>query len=617
MTVRWRAAAYSAVGVAAVLLTASGAARAQAPEQRNIIIFIWDGLRPDSITAKDTPNLYAMKEAGVEFTDNHSTYPTFTMMNAASFATGSFGGTTGYYGNTLWQPGASGDDSAGKPFDFQQPVFTEDYAILTDLTKFLKGDLFMVETLFEAAQKAGLSTATIGKSGAAFIQDYKRGGMMLDERTVLPLSLAKELQAAGIPLPASTPSAFAPGELTLAADNGSPTTFGLPKRMKDGITFDASDASGSPYKAALQYMFDAYVNYILPKKQPKLSVVWIRDPDTTQHAYGVGSPNALDGLRSNDRMLGQLRGKLQELGMEQSTDIIVVSDHAHSNVSGSQSLFPLRAIKDGEVGPIDPAGYSVSGLVRLADLLHRAGFTVFDGIGCGYLPVSLGIKADGTPVYPTLTDTDGKLCGKAGQKYNVPAFKVPENVPPKSIVIAVNGGSDYLYVPDRDSETVHKAVAFLQTLGAMGSIFVDSRYGDVAGTMPMNLVKIENAAGRNPDIMVSYDYDENATIGGVKGTEYSGSLLNNPYRGMHGSFSPIDVHNTLIALGPDFREGLKDELPTGNVDVAPTIASIFGLNLPHADGRRCSKRCATGHRCTISRWFPARSGRNGRSPALP
>jgi hypothetical protein len=78
--------------------------------------------------------------------------------------------------------------------------------------------------------------------------------------------------------------------------------------------------------------------------------------------------------------------------------------------------------------------------VRLADLLHRAGFSVFDGIGCSYLPVSFGIKADGAPVYPTLTDTDGKLCGKEGQKYNVVGFKVPEKLPPKSIVMAVNGG---------------------------------------------------------------------------------------------------------------------------------------------------------------------------------
>ncbi|MBV8848481.1 MAG: alkaline phosphatase family protein [Methylobacteriaceae bacterium] len=585
MKSRWLPATCGALAAIAAFFGSIPSTLAQTPEQRRVIIFVWDGLRPDSVTPQDTPNLFAMKEAGVEFTDNHSTYPTFTMMNAASFATGSFGGTTGYFGNTLWSPGASGNDSTGKPFDFQQPVFTEDYAILNDLTAFLKGDLLMVETLFEEAQKAGLATVTIGKTGAAFIQDYKRGGMMLDERTVLPLSLAKELQQAGIPLPETTPFAFAPGEITLAPKNGSPTKFGQPKRLKDGVTFDPTDTAGSPYKAVLQYMFDTYVNYILPKKQPRLSVVWIRDPDTTQHACGVGSANARDALKSTDGMLGQLRAKLRELNQAESTDIIVVSDHGHSNVSGSQALFPLRAVRDGEIGAADPSGYSVSGLLRLADLMQRAGFTVFDGSGCAYLPVSLGIKSDGTPVYPTMTDADGKMCGKEGQKYNIGSFKVPEKLPPKSIVIAVNGGSDYLYVPDRDSETLHKAVAFLQTLGAMGSIFVDSRYGDVPGTMPMNLVKIENTAGRNPDIMVSYDYDENATIGGVKGTEYSGSLLNNPYRGMHGSFSPIDVHNTLIALGPDFREGVKDELPTGNVDVAPTVASILGLSLPRADGR--------------------------------
>src|SRR4051794_5047112 len=59
-----------------------------APQQRGVIIFVWDGMRPDSITAADTPNLLALKQHGVEFSDNHSTYPTFTMMNAASFATG-------------------------------------------------------------------------------------------------------------------------------------------------------------------------------------------------------------------------------------------------------------------------------------------------------------------------------------------------------------------------------------------------------------------------------------------------------------------------------------------------------------------------------------------------
>jgi hypothetical protein len=38
-------------------------------------------------------------------------------------------------------------------------------------------------------------------------------------------------------------------------------------------------------------------------------------------------------------------------------------------------------------------------------------------------------------------------------------------------------------------------------------------------------------------------------------------------------------------MGPDFRENMRDLLPTGNVDVAPTVASILGLKLPQAEGR--------------------------------
>src|SRR5919206_399961 len=253
-------------------------------QERKVIIFVWDGLRPDSINPADTPNLHALREAGVEFTDNHSTYPTFTMMNAASFATGGFPGSTGYYGNTLWQPGAEGKNSAGAPVDFQQPVFSEDYAILADLTRHLKGDLFLIETLFEAAQKAGLTTATIGKTGAAYIQDYKRGGMMLDEKAVLPLAFAKELQDAGFALPAQSPNAFAPGEISLAPGNGDPTHFDPQKRLKDGASSDPTDASGSPFKGALQYMLRVYLDYVLPKKNPRLTVLWLRDPDSTQHA---------------------------------------------------------------------------------------------------------------------------------------------------------------------------------------------------------------------------------------------------------------------------------------------------------------------------------------------
>jgi hypothetical protein len=206
----------------------------------------------------------------------------------------------------------------------------------------------------------------------------------------------------------------------------------------------------------------------------------------------------------------------------------------------------------------------------------------------------MGLKRDGSPVYPALTDRDGSVCGKEGQSYQVPPYKVPAQLPPGALVVAVNGGSDYIYVPDHDPALVRKTVGFLQERAEVGAIFVAGRYGAIPGTMPLAAIHAENAAGRNPDIILSYDFDDGAVIGGTRGTEMAGVLNGNGYRGMHGSFSPRDVHNTLIAAGPDFRSGFKDPLPTGNVDVAPTVAGILGVALPHAQGRALREAMVNG-----------------------
>src|SRR5262249_54270858 len=332
--------------------------------------------RPESIDPADTPNLAHLRDAGVDFTDNHSTYPTFTMTNSASFATGAFPDATDYYGNVIWQPGASGKDAAGKPVDFRQPVFTEDYPIL-DARKQPRSQLLAVETLFAAAQAAGIVTLSVGKNGAAYLHDTGRGGMLIDEKTVLPLALASELQAAGVALPASAPNAYAQGELVLGASNGNPIDFKPVQKLKDGISSDPTDESGSPYKAALAHMVNAYLGHALPSKNPRLTMVWLRDPDTTEHNYGIGTANWHDALKANDRLLGQIIAKLESLGRRDATDVIVVADHGHSNVSGPLDVFPLRAVRSGASGDVDPHGHSASGMVRLADLLRRAGFTAF------------------------------------------------------------------------------------------------------------------------------------------------------------------------------------------------------------------------------------------------
>ena len=561
---------------------------ARAAGARRIIVFVWDGMRPDAISAQDTPNLLALSQRGVYFTDNHATYPTFTMANASSFATGAFPGPIGFYGNSFWAPGAKGSNAKGEQADFQNPIFTEDYAVLRDLDARDDGALLQVPTLLATARRAGLSIALIGKSGPAFLQDYPianhgnpRSAVLLDENTALPLAFAKELQRAGYPLPANSVHTYPAGQLQLRKTNSTPTAPGKLITLKDGVTSDASAAAETTPGPANAWMMRVYLDEVLPRHRPDISVVWLRNPDTTQHQYGVGSPEFHLALQAQDALLGQLEAKLRALGMADHTDLIVVSDHGHSNVAGPRDLFPLRTINDGRVAGIDNAwGYSVSGSVRMADQFSRAGFTAFDGQGCRYVPVMSGIRADGSPLIPTRYDDDGSVCGKPGP-YTTPSYKLPDVLPKGALVLAPNDGTDYIYQPEHDAGVVQRAVRFLQSRDYVATVFVARRYGNLPGTLPAEDVHLENAA-RGPDIIISYAWDANAVIQGFRGTEVG---TTSSERGQHGSFSPIDVHNTLIASGPDFRTRFRDPLPSGNVDLAPTLAALLQLPLPTAQGR--------------------------------
>src|SRR5438045_2322634 len=334
---------------------------------RRIIIFVWDGLRADDVTPENMPNYFALARSGTVFADHHAVYPTFTMMNSASIATGAYPGVHGFYGNVVYAPSAKGRNAKGADIDFSAPAFIEDFGVLEAVRELYQGKLTLVSTMLQAAQAKGLTTAAVGKFGAAFIQDYKRGGIILDEDAAMPLAFAKELQQAGYPLPRNSVNAYEPGALTLAKDNGDPTAPIPIARLKDGQTGDPLDRSGALSRRGFTYLTDLFVNHILPNKKPDLTIFWSKEPDATSHAYGPGTYNSIDATRLNDEILGRIMAKLRELGWENSTDIIITQDHNHSTVSGDVSHYPLRAIADRAIGAPDPHGYAVSGFVRSAE----------------------------------------------------------------------------------------------------------------------------------------------------------------------------------------------------------------------------------------------------------
>lgn len=566
-------------------LTVDVALAASVQRDAHVLLIVWDGLRPDVINEEDTPNLAGLRARGVNFTDHHSTYPTLTMINASSFATGGFPGTHGFYGNWIWAPQVRGRDSSDRAVDFLQPVFTEDYSILQAIDAAQGGRLFTVPTLFEVAASAGLGVAVIGKGGPTFLQNRRATTPFIDDRTALPASFAEALAAAKLPLPKLWSKAYPADLFQSDGQAADPTASSRTPTLKDGVTSDPTATEVAPFVAVNAYHTQILTEYVLPTLRPNLAMLWLRNPDSAEHSFGPGSVPVRQALRANDALLGDVLRRLDELGLGATMNILVVSDHGHSNISGPFEQFPLRAINHGVLGPIDPDGFSVSGEVRSADLLRRAGLMAYDGMREQCNPVMSGIGRDGLNIY-LRKPVDAQFTCKPGIQVTG-EFIVPGRPPVRQpyAVIAPNGGTEYFYVPSHDRGFVAKVVRLLQSRKQYGAIFVDSRrYGNLPGTLPLSAIRLADKEGRNPDVVVSFSFDADARIFGTPGTEYTSGGASG--RGTHGSFSPRDVHNVLIAGGPAFKPDFhRDELPTGNVDVAPTIAAILGLRLPKADGR--------------------------------
>ena len=106
---------------------------------RRVIIFVWDGLRADDVTSENMPNYFALARSGVVFADHHAVYPTFTMMNAASIATGTYPGTHGFYGNVVYAPNARGKNAKALDIDFTAPAFIEDFGVVEAVRELIRG----------------------------------------------------------------------------------------------------------------------------------------------------------------------------------------------------------------------------------------------------------------------------------------------------------------------------------------------------------------------------------------------------------------------------------------------------------------------------------------------
>jgi hypothetical protein len=148
------------------------------------------------------------------------------------------------------------------------------------------------------------------------------------------------------------------------------------------------------------------------------------------------------------------------------------------------------------------------------------------------------------------------------------------------VVVAANGGSDLVYIPDGDKALAKRIVDALLTQDYVSGLFVDSKLGKFPGTLSLDDIALEGSAlTPHPAIAVNFRSFDTVCGEPVRCTVEVADTILQQGQGMHGSFSRGDTWNFMAMQGPDFKSKFVDPAPASNADLGRTIAQVMQLDV--------------------------------------
>jgi len=449
------------------------------------VVVVWDGMRPDFVSEQNTPTLWKLAHEGVTFRNHHSVYPSATNVNATALITGVYPGKNGIIANHVYRP----------DIDSRNAIDVENPAVVKKGDELSGGKYVSLSTIAELVQRAG---------GRTVMASAKTVGLLLDRNAGRASHLTSADDATGThALPSQ---AHVRNSVTLFAGKS------LPGDALPPIT-DVLGPFPSGHLQQDAWTTKAVTDFLLKDGVPTLSILWLGEPDLTQHESAPGAPAALTAIKSADENLAAVLSALDRQKTRETTDLFVVSDHGFSTIRRS---------------------------IDLRKILNDAGFRAKTQF------------------------TDEPKTG--------------------DIMLAGNGGSVLFYVIGQDETLTRRLVEFLQQSDFAGVIFTRK---PLQGTFVIEQAMIQNDHAL--DVVMAFRWNDSKNQFGVPGM-IDADWQRAAGKGTHATLSRFDMHNTLIAAGPDFRRGEADDLPSGNVDLAPTILRILGItSLRQLDGRILSE----------------------------
>jgi len=247
---------------------------------RRVVVVVLDGMRRDQIAAANTPGLVRFAERSQTFGQHRSMFPSATRVVSASFATGCLPARHELQGNAL----ALLEDGRLVQHDAGHPDFLQHKRRVT-------GRALAVPTLAERlAASGGMVLFSNVSPGAAYAHD--------------PDGFGHIYHRAG---------SYAPGRKRLEG----PQALAI-----------SQDAEGE------RLMTERFIREALIERSPPLAILWLGEPDATQHLQPLGSPRQLSALAQADANAARVVTAVEGL-RERGDDVLLIicSDHGHQTVS--------------------------------------------------------------------------------------------------------------------------------------------------------------------------------------------------------------------------------------------------------------------------------------------
>lgn len=422
---------------------------------RRVLIIGADGLRPEQLDPMLMPTVSALAAGGVRSADHHAVYPTHTRVNISALTTGCHPGRHGIVANTMLVPNVRTDHI----------IDTGDFEHIRALEAATGGHALLVPGLGDllVAQGDRLAVAASSTPGASMLWTHRHLSRMVNPATTYGIADLYDLREKLGEIPAREQGAQV---------------------------------------ARQHYITSAVTDIFLPDPRNRVIVLWFNEPDSAQHKYGLGSPEAKTALRTLDACVAQLMDTLQHTGLREQFDIFFISDHGHTTVLAHNTLreYLLQAQRE-----------------------------------------------------------------------------ISRPLPALSIA------SDFIYTaPGSALPTVNDLAPLVEWLYAQpwtDVVLGDARTAALPGVIPLEQVWDTQPHQRWPLLAVSPQWSDAANEFGVPGAVQA-LTTQSALRSSHGSASPYDLHALLIANGPSFQSGVTTQLPTGAIDLAPTVLTLLGITPP-------------------------------------